>query len=89
MESEKSTIAPHEAKTLLDRLCTMYGFCLTPLWSARLTNNPPQSVQKYTDTIFLAEGLDPRTADLDLYKSVFSEVRAAFDRSSTILGHDA
>jgi hypothetical protein len=89
MESETNAIAPQDAKILLDSLCRAYGFCLTPLWSARLTNYPPQSVQKYTDTIFLAEGLDPRTADSDLYKSILSEVREAFSRSSTLPGHDA
>jgi hypothetical protein len=82
MESETSTISPQDAKILLDKLCTAYGFCLTPRWKARLINCPPQSVQKYVDTVFLAEGLDPRIADSDLYKSVLNEVRVAFAPSS-------
>ena len=69
---------------LLDLLCTKYGFCLSPLWKARLTRNPPRSVQKFTDTIFRAEGLDPETADSALYKSVRAKVKAAFERSARV-----
>jgi hypothetical protein len=82
MESETSTISPQDAKILLEKLCTAYGFCLTPLWKARLINCPPQSVQKYADTVFLAEELEPSSVDRDLYKSVLNEVRMAFTPSS-------
>jgi hypothetical protein len=76
------SISPYNAKILLNKLCTTYGFCLTPLWTARLTDYPPRSVKKYTDTVFMAEGLDPRTADSGLYKSVLIEVRTAFAHGS-------
>jgi hypothetical protein len=35
-------------------LCIKYGFCLSPLWRARLSKNPPQAVRKFTDTVFRA-----------------------------------
>lgn len=71
-----------EARTLLEVLCVKYGFCLSPLWRSRLERNPPRSIDKFTDTVFHAEGLDPRAADTDLYKSIRDEVRGAFERSA-------
>ncbi len=71
-----------EAQRLLDVLCVKYGFCLPPLWRARLERNPPSSIDKFTDTVFRAEGLDPLTCDSSLYKTVREEVRLAFERSA-------
>ena len=70
-----------QARALLDSLCTRYGFCLSPLWRARLENNPPRSPEKFTDTVFRAEGLDPTTADKHLYNVIYNEVEEAFERS--------
>ena len=67
---------------MLSRLCVQYGFCLPPIWHARLEKNPPKSIDKYTDTVFHAEGLDPETANAELYKAVHDEVRQAFERSA-------
>ena len=72
-----------EAHRLLSILCTKYGFTLPPLWMARLQDNPPHSVGKFTDTVFLAEGLDPITSDSELHESVLREVRGAFERSAS------
>jgi hypothetical protein len=51
------------------------------LWRARLENNPPRSPEKFTDTVFRAEGLDPTTADKHLYNVIYNEVEEAFERS--------
>lgn len=76
------SISAVEARSLLSVLCIKYGFRLPPLWTARLINNPPRSTTKFTDTVFHAEGLDPVTADSALYKSIYAEVREAFQRSA-------
>lgn len=70
-------------RKLLDVLCVKYGFCLSPLWRARLERNPPRSTDKFVDTVFWAEGLDPATADRQLYKAVFAEVQRALDLSAS------
>src|SRR5882757_9019759 len=77
-------ISEREARKLLDVLCVKYGFCLPPLWQARLEKNPPRSIDKYTDTVFHAEGLNPTTADSDLYRCIQKEVRQAFERSAEV-----
>lgn len=79
---EKQSITPQEAEKVLSILCIKYGFCLPPLWYARLRDCPPRSIAKFTDTVFYAEGLDPRTADSAMYKAMAEEVRLAFERSS-------
>jgi hypothetical protein len=66
---------------VLGILCVKYGFCLRPLWHARLRDYPPRSVTKFTDTVFRAEGLDPKAADSAMYKEMAEEVRLAFERS--------
>ncbi|TKB68344.1 MAG: hypothetical protein E8D47_02475 [Nitrospira sp.] len=74
-----------EARRVLGVLCSKYGFCLPPLWNARLEKNPPRSVAKFTDTVFRAEGFDPATADSALSKSILAEVQEGFERSARIM----
>lgn len=74
-------ISAEEAEKLLGTLCVKYGFCLPPLWHARLRDCPPRSIAKFTDTVFHAEGLNPETADRATYKAMAEEVRLAFQRS--------
>jgi hypothetical protein len=69
--------AIEERQRLLDVLCVKYGFCLSPLWRARLERNPPRSVEKFVDAVFRAEGLDPATADDQLYRTPVAEVERA------------
>jgi hypothetical protein len=83
---DSGVISEAEAVTVLGILCVKYGFCLPPLWHARLRTCPPKSVAKFTDTVFHAEGLDPVTADRAMYRAMFEEVRAAFERSAQSLG---
>jgi hypothetical protein len=80
---EEGSITPQEAERVLGILCVKYGFCIPPLWHARLRDCPPHSVAKFTDTVFHAEGLDPRTADRTMYKEMAEEVRLAFKRSNS------
>ena len=75
-----------EAGKLLGVLCVKYGFCLPPLWHARLQRNPPRSIEKFVDAVFRAEGLDPNTADSGMYKAMREEVRQAFERSRAAEG---
>lgn len=79
---EDGSITPEEAEKVLGILCVKYGFCLPPLWQARLRDCPPRSIEKFTDTVFHAEGLDPRMADRAMYKEMAGEVRLAFERSN-------
>jgi hypothetical protein len=83
---EDEIITATEAEAVLGTLCVKYGFCLPPLWHARLIDCPPKSVAKFTDTVFHAEGLDPRTADSSMYNAMLAEVRAAFERSRASIG---
>lgn len=78
---EEGSISPQEAERVLGVLCVKFGFCLPPLWHARLRDCPPRSVAKFTDTVFHSEGLDPRAADSTMYKEMAEEVRLAFERS--------
>lgn len=80
--TDDRVITAPDARALVETLCTQYGFCLTPLWKARLSKNPPQAVKKFTDAVFRAEGLDPQTADATRYKAIENEVRQAFERSA-------
>jgi hypothetical protein len=73
-------ISPKEAEKLLDTLCTKYGFCLPPLWRARLRDCPPRSATKFLDTVIHAEGLTPGATDTSMYKAMLNEVRLAFEQ---------
>jgi hypothetical protein len=75
-------VSPDEARRVLGILCTKYGFCLPPLWDARLTKNPPNSVAKFTDTVIRAEGLNPSAVETSLYQAMYAEVQQAFERST-------
>jgi hypothetical protein len=79
-------ISEAEAERFLGVLCEKYGFCLPPLWHARLKTCPPKSVARFTDTVFQAEGLDPNTADRAMYRVMYEEVRSAFERSAQVAG---
>jgi hypothetical protein len=80
-------LSEQEAQKLLGVLCVKYGFCLPSLWHARLKRNPPHSIDKFLDTVFRAEGLDPIAADAGMYKAMREEVRSAFERSTS--NHEA
>lgn len=79
--ADDGKLSEREARKLLGVLCVKYGFCVPPLWHARLERNPPHSIDKFLDTVFRAEGLDPIAADSGMYKAMREEVRLAFERS--------
>lgn len=80
-------LSAQAAQRVLNVLCVQYGFCLPPLWHARLMRNPPRSIDKFLHTVFHAEGLDPRTAESGMYNAMREEVRLAFERSRS--SHEA
>lgn len=69
-----------EATALLSVLCTKLGFCLPPHAEARLTEAPQPDVHQFTAAVFIAEGLDPSTADRKLYRQVKGLWRMHFAR---------
>jgi len=71
---------------LLSSLCTGLGFCLPPDAQARLKEAPPPDVEGFTSAVFIAEVLDPSTADRRLYRGVKSMVAEAFRRSEELEG---
>lgn len=69
-----------ETDSLLTELCTRLGFCLPPEIRQSLASNPPVDVATFTDAVFVAEGLDPLTADRHLYRQVLAMVATAFQK---------
>jgi hypothetical protein len=73
-------LAPTEVYSLLSKLCVDLGFCLPPDEIARFQDTPPESVDEFTDAVFVAEGLDPVDSDTTLRRQVRDRVAAAFDQ---------
>src|SRR5687767_13074409 len=69
---------PASVDLLLDRLCIKFGFCLPPEARLQLRNDPPLDVATFTDAVFVAEGLDPSSADRQRYRSVRDMIQDAF-----------
>ena len=40
-----------------------YGFCLPPGANRRLANNPPKTIDRFTDVVIAREGIEPRAYD--------------------------
>ena len=76
------SLSSHEVRILLDDLCVRLGFCLPPAERMRLCEAPPADTRSFTDAVFHAEGLDPATADLHLYRQVRARVARAFFESA-------
>jgi hypothetical protein len=51
--------------------------------SARLESDPPLQVRDFADAVFLADGLDPTTADPSVYRQVSAAIRAAFGQAAS------
>lgn len=47
-----------KVQALLDELCVVLGFCLTPQARARLKEDAPVDVDSFTEAVFRAEGLE-------------------------------
>src|SRR5262245_26741073 len=70
--------SPHEVDSLLSKLCIDLGFCLPQASRDRLRNNPPEDVLGFVDAVFVAERLDPATADRQLYRRVRDYVAVSY-----------
>jgi hypothetical protein len=71
-------LSPAKLEALLYHLCVEYGFCLRPDEYRRLCADPPAEVSAFTDAVYRAERLDPRTADQRVYRLVHAAVERAF-----------
>lgn len=67
-----------DAAQLLDDLCTRLGYCLPPEARQRIVNDPPASVDGFTDAVIIAEGLDPVLIATEQRQQVRRTVAAAF-----------
>lgn len=74
-------LTAREIRSLLSKLCVDLGFCLPSDAEAQLEERPPSSIGEFTDAVFIAEGLDPATADRHLYRQVRSVIAEAFQAS--------
>ena len=73
-----------QAEQLLGKLCVQLGLCIPPDEWLRLATEPPSEAIAFTDAVFLAEGLDPATADRHLYRQARDIVIEAFRRASNV-----
>jgi hypothetical protein len=48
-----------QIKSLLRDLCVTYGFCLSSKEKEKLINDPPNTVDEFTDAVYRAEGMNP------------------------------
>ena len=76
-------LAEEEARKLLDMLCVQLGFCIPPEDYQGISRHPPSAVGSFTDAVFLAEGLDPSTADRHLYRQVRDTIADAFSKAES------
>jgi hypothetical protein len=71
---------------LLNDLCVRLGYCLHPEDQQRIINDPPPSVDAFTDAVVLAEGLDPVLMATEQRQQVRRVVAAAFGESVGPIG---
>jgi hypothetical protein len=57
---KKVLLAPERVQELLGELCVKLGFCLHPVAQFRIANSPPRTIDRFTDVVFSAEGMDHR-----------------------------
>lgn len=62
---------------LLYHLCVDLGFCLPAADQERIKEDPPRTVDSFTDAVFAAEGMD-HTLYPNLRKQVLDYVAKAF-----------
>ncbi|MCV2393903.1 hypothetical protein OEB99_06250 [Actinotalea sp. M2MS4P-6] len=76
-----------DAAGLLDDLCVRLGYCLPPEDRQRLIDDPPTSVDAFTDAVVRAEGLDPVLMATTQRQEVRRMVAAAFGEPVRPDGH--
>jgi hypothetical protein len=67
-----------DAAKLLNDLCVQLGYCLPQDDQQRITSDPPQSVDAFTDAVVEAEGFDPVLMATEQRQQVRRMVAAAF-----------
>jgi hypothetical protein len=76
-------LSKNEVRGLLSKLCIRLGFCLPPLAIEEIADAPPHDVRGFVDAVFVAEGLDPSTADRHLSRQVRDMVSDAYAKAAT------
>lgn len=74
------SLSESEVDRLLNELCRGLGFCLPPEDNEHLRADPPADADAFTNAVFVAEGMGPRLADGDLWRTVRARVIDAFNR---------
>ena len=72
-------MSPDKVHQLLDELCVELGFCLSSVEYDRLTQDPPLDARQFANEIYRAEGLDPETADIGLWRKVRNRILQRLD----------
>lgn len=67
-----------DAARLLNDLCVRLGYCLPPEDQQRIIDDPPTSVDAFTDAVVAAEGFDPVLMATEQRQQVRRMVAAAF-----------
>lgn len=78
-------LTKQEVESLLSKLCSDLGFCLSPKVQARLINSPPRNPHRFSEVVMLAEGFE-LGSESGLYEQVFQYVLRAFETSSRNTG---
>ena len=68
-----------DAARLLDELCAKLGYCLPRDDQRRIVDDPPDTVDAFTDAVVTAEGLDPLLIATEQRQQVRRIVADAFD----------
>jgi hypothetical protein len=82
-EVSQAMLSSAQTRWLVHDLCARLGFCLPAAAVERLETTPPETVSDFVAAIFVAEGLDPMTAERRLYRRVEAIVAEAFRRSES------
>jgi hypothetical protein len=78
---DKVLLPRERVEELLGELCVKYGFCLNPVAYIRILNSPPRTIDRFTEVVFSAEGMDCRyhRERHGLYEQVRATVARYFD----------
>lgn len=73
-----TTVSIVDVVKLLNDLCVQLGYCLPPESQQRIVNDPPTSVDAFTDAVVIAEGFDPVLMATEQRQQVRRMVAVAF-----------
>jgi hypothetical protein len=81
-EDGELRLSESQIRSLLYRLCVDLGFCFPADVAGTFETNPPRTIVAFTDSVFVAEGLDPARADRLLYDQVRAVVATTIEQSA-------